>query len=391
VRLLILSHVELTRDPRPRRQASAASGGGYEVVGICPVVHGYDPLPLEEARVVRIRGDAVAAKLRQAGLAGVGRKREGALVLELRGLYRLWRFARTNLRLFRAARREGTFDVVLANEIETLPAGWALARRTGARLVYDAHEIYESSEPDHPWIHRHVTALAERLLARRSDRVLTVSEPIADELQQRLRLRERPVAILNAPSRFDVPEAARHDGPLRVVYQGAMAASRPVDDLLDAAEAAHGIHVTIRVANADLDALRADVARRGIGDRVDIADPVSPTALVEALVDQDVGVILNRPLSRNDELVFPNKLFEYMMAGLAVVAPRLPGITPLVEGEGIGVTFTPADAASLGARLAELAADPDRVLALRRQARALAVERYNAETEATRFIAAIAG
>ncbi len=36
-------------------------------------------------------------------------------------------------------------------------------------------------------------------------------------------------------------------------------------------------------------------------------------------------------------LVLPNKLFEYMMAGLAVAAPRLPALTPIVEAAGVPV------------------------------------------------------
>jgi glycogen synthase len=387
-RLLILSHVELTRDPRARRQVAAAAARGFEVVGVCPATRD-EPLPLEGATVLRTRGEALAPRLRRAGLGGIATRPQRPLVRELRGLFRLWRFVRVNVALARIAEGAGRFDVVLANEVETLPAGQRLARRSRARLVYDAHEIYASSEPAHPRLHRFALAWIERVLARRADAVLTVSDPIADELHARLGLRERPLVILNAPARIEVEDPVAHDGALRAVYQGAMGPGRPLEDLLDAAHAADGVRVTIRLANADLAALREDVARRGLDGVVTVAEPVRPTELVEALAGEDVGVIINRPVSRNDELVFPNKLFEYMMAGLAVVAPRLPGLAPLVDGEGVGVTFEPGKPESLGARLTELAADRDRVLALRRRARELAVERFNAETEAERLVAAL--
>src|SRR2546423_7726236 len=150
-----------------------------------------------------------------------------------------------------------------------------------------------------------------------------------------------------------------------------MGVSRRLEDLLVAAEAAGGVELTIRVTNADVDALRAEVSRRGLGGRVRVADPVEPTALVEALVEFEVGLIINRPLTRNDELVFPNKLFEYLMAGLAVVVPRLEGLVPLVEGERIGLAYEPGRPEALGAALAELARDRPRLPEIRGRGRAL--------------------
>jgi len=73
------------------------------------------------------------------------------------------------------------------------------------------------------------------------------------------------------------------------------------------------------------------------------------------------------------------------MAGLAVVAPRLPAVAEIVDGEGVGITYEPGSPAALGAALAELAADRERVAAFGRRARELAVERYNAEVESAQL------
>jgi SAM-dependent methyltransferase len=158
--------------------------------------------------------------------------------------------------------------------------------------------------------------------------------------------------------------------------------SRPLYARRAAAAAAPEIELTIRVANADLVGVRAAASRQGLGERVRVVEPVEPTALVRALVGFDVGLVINRPLTRNDELVLPNKLFDYLMAGLAVVAPRLPGLAPLVEREQVGVLYEPGRPESLGRVLGELAADRDRVSALGRNARRLALDRYNAEAQA---------
>ena len=135
---------------------------------------------------------------------------------------------------------------------------------------------------------------------------------------------------------------------------------------------------TLRVAGADPVALWEAAAHLA---NVQVVDPVPPDRLVEALRDYDVGLVINRPVTRNDELVFPNKLFEYLMAGLAVAVPRLPGMTPLVEERDVGVTYEPGSAAGLGAALSALAGDRERLVAMRTRARALALDDYNAERQ----------
>ena len=60
------------------------------------------------------------------------------------------------------------------------------ARRARARLVYDAHELYASFEADPPRLYRAAMLALERALARRADAVVTVSDPIADELVRTL-------------------------------------------------------------------------------------------------------------------------------------------------------------------------------------------------------------
>jgi glycosyltransferase involved in cell wall biosynthesis len=305
-------------------------------------------------------------------------KREGPIVREARGLYRIARLAKMTRGLYRTGRILGRFDVVHANDLDTLPAAWLLARASGARLVYDAHELYTDQEPDPPRLHRAVARALEGALARRADAVVTVSEPIADELQRRLRLRAAPVTVLNAPAREEAELQSRPAGPVRAIYQGAMGPGRPLEDLLVAAEHAPQVRFTLRVAGADPDALREAAARL---PNVEVVDPVAPTELVAALRGYDVGLVINRPVTRNDELVFPNKLFEYLMAGLAVAVPRLPGMAPLVEGEGVGVTYPPGEPEALGLALAALARDPAQLSEIRRKAREVALGRYNAEAQ----------
>jgi glycosyltransferase involved in cell wall biosynthesis len=377
MRLLLLTPAELTRDVRARRCAVAARERGWDVDGVCGQISGLSPAALEGVHVVRTGRRGRAHALWSAG-SGAAR---GAAASELRALARLARLVPRTARLVAAARGLPRPDVVHAHDLDTLPAAWLVARRGRSRLVYDAHELYSEFEHPVPRLARRLTLALEGALARRADAVVTVSEGIAAELAARLRLRERPLVVLNAPARAEAPGPGANGGPLRAVYQGGLGPGRELDDLL-AAAGAEGVELTLRISLADPDVLRRTVAARGLAERVRVLDPVPPEDAVGALAGFDAGIIFDRPRTRNGELSFPNKLFEYLMAGLAVVAPRLEEIGPLLDGERVGVTYEPDRPEALAGALERLAADPALLAELRGRARALAVERLNAEAEA---------
>jgi glycosyltransferase involved in cell wall biosynthesis len=382
-RLLLLTPAELTRDPRARRAAATAQARGLEVVGLSGTFPtGDEPADLAGVPVTRLRRGRRTDRLRRTAVGTLASSRErGVLARELRGLYQLLRLASQTVLFVRAGRALGGFDVVHANDFDTLPAGWAIARRTHARLVYDAHELYTESEPDPPRIHRALVALLERLLAIRAHAVVTVSDDIAGELVARRGLRVRPTVVLNCPERADGIVVSQHEPPLRAIYQAGAGPGRQLEDLLDAAELADGVHITLRVTRVDLEQLRDDVSRRRLYDRVAVADPVSPEKLVAELAEFDVGIVIDRPVALNNALGFPNKLFEYLMGGLAVIVPRLPTMGSFVEREQLGVVFEPGRADSLAAALRKLAANPAQLFAFRERARAAALDRYNANVQ----------
>jgi glycogen(starch) synthase len=373
-RLLLLAPAELTRDQRARRASAAARALGYDVVGLCGRISGEQPVPLDGVHVVRVGREGTPSHAWTPGAA----RREQPLVREVRGLYRVLRLAVRTLGLARAGRTLGRFDAVHANDLETLPAGYLLSRRPRARLVYDAHELYADFEPDPPRLARLVLAVVERTLARRADSVVTVSPPIAEELARRFGV--SPIVVANAPplDAREPPEPSPAP-PLRVVYQGALGPGRSLDDLVAALEAAPSVRLTLRVQRSAPGAVERALPEPLRG-RIDVLEPVPPTAVLHGLHGHHVGVLFDRPLTRNAELSSPNKLFEYLMAGLAVVAPAVEGLA-FVEDEHVGLTYPPDEPRALGAALERLASERELLATLRRNARRLAVDRLNAEAQ----------
>lgn len=378
-RLLVVTPAELTRDPRARRAASAAQKLGFGVVGLCGQISGETPVSLANISVVRV---GPIGRTNPQWKTGGGARNESPWKRELRGVYRLIRLAARTRQLLRGGRQWGGVAVVHAHDFATLPAAALLARESGARLVYDAHELYADFEPDPPRVYRALASRLEGALARKADAVITVSEPIAGELERRFHLRRSPYVVLNAPELDErEPPEAQAKGPLRVIYQGAFGTGRPLEDLLDAIRLAPGVALTLRVPRADPAALRDALSQWNLDGRVDVAEPLPPDELIPALHPFEVGVVFDRPLTMSAELSLPNKLFEYLMAGLAVVAPRLPGLAEIVEASGAGIMYEPGRPEALAEVLEGLSGDRARVAELRRNARIAARGRLNAEAQ----------
>ncbi len=306
--MLVLTPGDLVADPRARRAANVAIRHGFEVVSLAissAPLTGHAEIANTGMEAIRVPGDKLTAALRRAGLGGM--REDPRAVRELRGSYRLLRLVRDTALLVRAGRRIGRVNVVHAHDLETLPAGFRLAKRLGARLVYDAHEIYASQEPNPPWLYTKVASWLEGRLARRAE-VITVSDLIAADLERTLHLPKRPLVVLSCPERLEQmpPRTPREASEPRMsaIYQGAMGPGRPVEDLFIAATTM-GISVVLsaRIAGVDLPELRTKAASRGLSERFLILDPVAPDSLVPALVEFDVGLIIDRPVTRNDELV----------------------------------------------------------------------------------------
>lgn len=233
-------------------------------------------------------------------------------------------------------------DVIHAHDAAMLLPGLLGARLTAARLVYDSHE-FATGVPyrDGAWA-RFVSGI-ERLAVPRAAALITVSDGIADRLQQLYGLRSRPVVVRNVT---DLVPPAAPTGALRarlgigpevslVLHQGAPAPDRGGEQLIDAMRQLPDAHLVFLGSSPFAgyeDALRA----RADGANVHFLPSIPLADLLAHTADADVGVSLLQDTCENHRLALPNKLFEYLRAGVPVVVSDLPEVAGLVRGRGLG-------------------------------------------------------
>jgi glycosyltransferase involved in cell wall biosynthesis len=239
-------------------------------------------------------------------------------------------------------------------------------------IVYDAHEFVPGLPRYAGRTPRYAAAVEnlEREYVRDADRIITVSPAIAAAIKAHYRLDQAPAVVLNAPvaaadfhrPQWSVRSAAgvAPDVPL-LVYSGGLRRVRGIDIVVRAIDRLPGFHLAVvcvpHAQSALADELRQLADRLGVFDRVHFVDPVPPDQVAGFLSTADVGV---HPLLGdipNHEMALPNKLFEYLHAGLPVVVSDLREMGAFVRSHNVGETCRSGDPADLAESVSKVAAN----------------------------------
>ena len=251
-------------------------------------------------------------------------------------------------------------QVVHAHDLETLAAGVALARRLGAHLVYDAHELERHSIGLSAFESRVLGWLESRLISRAA-RVITVSDSIAAHLAHAYDI-ALPVVVMNSPNlaaQRAAPQGLRAqlalgaDVPL-AVYVGRLAPQRGVDEVLPVLRAWPELHLAC-VGGRDAGfaaCLKQRAQALGVAARLHLVDPVPSFEVVDFIRSADLAVVLGQDACLSYRYSLPNKLFEATFAGLPICASDLLEQQHFIAqaGNGVVVRGDDSDAIARGMR-----------------------------------------
>jgi glycosyltransferase involved in cell wall biosynthesis len=288
-------------------------------------------------------------------------------------------------------------DVYHAQDQKALPACFMAAAIRRKPLVYDAHELPLTDGSLKRW--RRLRSLATRFLIAvlpRCAGIITVSAPIAQEICKRYRIPEVSL-VRNVPAYQPVPRNNRLRQHLGVsqdvriaLYQGGMQPSRGLDILVRAAPFLGPDILIVMMGPTTRETqqlLRTLIASEGVADRVKLLPPVPYAELLEWTASADIGLIVYSPdYSPNVKLCLPNKLFEYLMAGLPVLTSELDAVVEVVKSYDAGQVVSSLSPADVGEAITNILADPVALAEMSRHALDAAQQEYCWEKEKQRLL-----
>lgn len=260
---------------------------------------------------------------------------------------RLHRMTLTAWRAFRLARAEHA-DIYHFHDPELIPVGIALTI-FGARVVYDVHEDLPLDVENKPWIPRGFVGFVSglsRFLEPFAARFFAGVAAATPEIASRFR-RHRVALVRNFP---DVALFAHHHpldyGKRRnvAVYVGGLSEVRGLNVMVRAvASLPAALAPTLLLAGAFSDGRNTASIRGGKGSsRVEYRGWLRPDEVVSLLGEARVGLALLKP-TRSFRESLPTKLFEYMAAGIPIVASDFPTWREIIEDARCGYLVSSGD------------------------------------------------
>ncbi|QNN81855.1 glycosyltransferase family 1 protein [Brachybacterium sp. Z12] len=333
--LLIFSFSTLERDPRVQRQI-ALFAQDYDVT-----TAGFGPSPHPDVTHIELPSDTRAWPSSKKHLL-TGRHR-----------WAYWDMSAVKAARATLADLVGTKDIVLANDVNTLPLALWLAPRRGVHA--DLHE-YAPREKEHLRTWRWFIAPYQRWICRtclpRAASITTVSPGLAAEYHDRFGV---DVEVVTNAAAYEDRSPRPTQGTIRLLHTGVARANRRLESMIEALRGApEGFTLDLMLVPSEPGYIEALRQRAADVPAVSFRDPVAYTELVETVAEYDVSIVVFPATTFNLEHSLPNKLFEAVQARTAVLVGPSPDMAELVRGHGIGEVLAGADAEALRTALTSM-------------------------------------
>ncbi len=238
-------------------------------------------------------------------------------------------------------------DLIFSNDLDTLPACWLASRIKRKKLVYDSHEYY-TGVPElagRPTVQKIWKAI-ERFIFPKLETVITVNDSIADlyhlEYGKEIHvIRNVPMQSAFQPAASDRQEIRSKLGVLPteklLILQGSgINKDRGAEEAVMAMQYLENTKLVL-LGGGDVfkDVLKLAVTN-GVTSKIIFLPRMPYEAMMRHTAACDLGLTFDKDTNINYRFSLPNKIFDYIRAGIPVMASRLPEVEKIVQGYGIG-------------------------------------------------------
>ena len=264
-----------------------------------------------------------------------------------------------------AGKISSPLDLVLANDVESLPLAFHIAEQHQCPVVLDAHE-YAPRHFEDKLVWRMFFQPLNMYLCRkyipRVKSMMTIGKGLANEYEKNFHI--KPVVITNASHFHNLTPFPVKQNAIRLVHHGIATPSRKLELMIEMMNylderftldmylllSSHGSSKTKNYP----DHLKALASKNS---RVRILDPIKSELIVTKINEYDMGVFLIPPINFNYENTLPNKLFDFIQARLAIAVGPTPEMAEIVNHYNLGVVSEDFSAKSLADKLNRLTAE----------------------------------
>ena len=251
-------------------------------------------------------------------------------------------------------------DVVLANDIDTLPLALKLAQQRGVPVIFDAHEYFPRQFQDQLvyriFFQRYTMYLCDTYIPQVSA-MITTNPSYAERYQHAYGIRS--VIINNASDYVEQEPLLRpaDDTHIRMIYHGVANPSRRIEDMIALMRYLDGrftLDLVLVPGHRCEGYIRKLESMAQRDRRIRILPPLPMNELISFSHSYDIGIFLVPPTSFSYTYIMPNKLFQYIQSRLMVAIGPSPEMARIVRASGCGLVSDGFSPRSLAACLNSL-------------------------------------
>jgi glycosyltransferase involved in cell wall biosynthesis len=253
-------------------------------------------------------------------------------------------YAEFNFRLFFYLLFKKT-HVYHSNDLDTLLANWLSASLRRKKIVYDTHEYFTGvpeiqNKPIVKWFWQTI----EKIIFPRLTHVFTVNESIANLYEKDYGV--KPKIMRNIPSKKVIVKLKNRDDlklpndKTVVILQGAgINVDRGSEELVEAIATSNDFFLCVVGGGDVIDILKKRCLSKDLVDKVKFVGKLPYEKMMQYTFNSNIGVSLDKDTNINHKFSLPNKIFDYMKAGIPTLATDLVEVSNVISNFNIGYTI----------------------------------------------------
>jgi glycosyltransferase involved in cell wall biosynthesis len=237
------------------------------------------------------------------------------------------------------------FELLVSNDLDTLLPNYLVSKLKKRPLIYDSHEYFTGvpeiqNRPFVKWIWKSI----EKSVFPGLENVMTVSESIALQYEKEYGL--KPVIVRNiSPDSYEIIPFSRvemkiNENHLLLILQGTgINKDRGGEELIDAINITENVSLLIIGSGDLLQCLIEKVSNLGLTDRVKFIPKLPWNMLMRYTRSADAGLTLDKNSNMNYDFSLPNKLFDYISAGIPVIGSKIKEVAKIILEYRCGIVI----------------------------------------------------
>ncbi|MBE0636926.1 MAG: glycosyltransferase [Bacteroidales bacterium] len=283
-------------------------------------------------------------------------------------------YAEFNIRLFILLLFKKT-DLLFANDLDTLLPNFLISKVKSIPLVYDSHEYFtETPELINRRFVQGVWRAIEKMLFPKLKDIITVNESIAGLFFEKYGkdvhvVRNIPpspgLSSVKTRTELGLPS----DTSIILLQGSGINIQRGAEELVEAMQYVEGARLLIIGGGDVIDKLKQKRQDLQLEEKITFLPKMPFDRLIHYTANADLGLTLDKDTNINYRFSLPNKLFDYIHAGVPVLATPLVEVKKIIDEYGVGETIGSHEAEQLAVKISAMLTDREKLSAYRENCR----------------------